>query len=101
MTLAAEFRESAQQSGDRLLSLQTELCEEALLDRYAERVDADEAPGNYAWCSALRQPWPMWLSVTPACCAVTGSSPDCWGQPSASSRSATQMPSEYWMTYSR
>ncbi|KAA9405198.1 urease accessory protein UreF [Haloarcula hispanica] len=48
VTLAAEFRESAQQSGDRLLSLQTELCEEALLDRYAERVDADEAPGNYA-----------------------------------------------------
>jgi len=48
VTLAAEFRESAQQSGDRLLSLQTELREEALLDRYAERVDADEAPGNYA-----------------------------------------------------
>ncbi|WP_336338674.1 urease accessory protein UreF [Haloarcula brevis] len=48
VTLAAEFRESAQQSGDRLLSLQTELREESLLDRYAERVDADEAPGNYA-----------------------------------------------------
>ncbi|RLM90501.1 urease accessory protein UreF [Haloarcula sp. Atlit-7R] len=48
VTLAAEFRESAQQSGDRLLSLQTELCDEAMLDRYAERVDADDAPGNYA-----------------------------------------------------
>ncbi|KOX94016.1 urease accessory protein UreF [Haloarcula rubripromontorii] len=48
VTLAAEFRESAQQSGDRLLSLQTELRESALLDRYAERVDTDDAPGNYA-----------------------------------------------------
>ncbi|KAA9395815.1 urease accessory protein UreF [Haloarcula sp. CBA1130] len=48
VTLAAEFRESAQQSGDRLLSLQTELRDETLLDRYVERVDADEAPGNYA-----------------------------------------------------
>ncbi|AUG49016.1 urease accessory protein UreF [Haloarcula taiwanensis] len=48
VTLAAEFRESAQQSGDRLLSLQTELRDEAMLDRYAERVDADDAPGNYA-----------------------------------------------------
>jgi len=48
VTLAAEFRESAQQSGDRLLSLQTELRDEPLLDRYAERVDADGAPGNYA-----------------------------------------------------
>ncbi|MDT3437919.1 urease accessory UreF family protein [Haloarcula sp. 1CSR25-25] len=48
VTLAAEFRESAQQSGDRLLSLQTDLRDEALLDRYAKRVDAGEAPGNYA-----------------------------------------------------
>jgi len=48
VTLATEFRESAQQSGDRLLSLQTDLRDEALLDRYAERVAADEAPGNYA-----------------------------------------------------
>ena len=48
VTRAAEFRESAQRSGDRLLSLQTELRDDALLDRYAERVDADEAPGNYA-----------------------------------------------------
>ncbi|MGB9951212.1 urease accessory protein UreF [Haloarcula marismortui] len=48
VTLAAEFRESAQQSGDRLLSLQTELRDEAMLDRYVERVDADDAPGNYA-----------------------------------------------------
>lgn len=48
VTLSAEFRESAQQSGDRLLSLQTELRDEALLNRYAERADADEAPANYA-----------------------------------------------------
>ena len=48
VTLAAEFRESARQSGDRLLSLQTDLRDEALLDRYAERVDGDGAPGNYA-----------------------------------------------------
>ncbi|WP_336330134.1 urease accessory protein UreF [Haloarcula sp. CGMCC 1.2071] len=48
VTLAAEFRESAKQSGDRLLSLQTDLRDEALLDRYAERVGDDETPGNYA-----------------------------------------------------
>ena len=48
VTLATEFRESAQQSGDRLLSLQTDLRDEALLDRYAERVGDDETPGNYA-----------------------------------------------------
>ncbi|MDS0223539.1 urease accessory protein UreF [Haloarcula sp. S1AR25-5A] len=48
VTLAAEFRESAQQSGDRLLSLQTDLRDESLLDRYAERVVADGSPGNYA-----------------------------------------------------
>ncbi|WP_226012086.1 urease accessory protein UreF [Halomicrobium salinisoli] len=46
--LAAEFRESARQSGDRLLSLQRELRDEPLLDEYAERVDAGEAPGSYA-----------------------------------------------------
>lgn len=48
VTLAAEFRESAQQSGDRLLSLQTDLRDESLLADYADRVAADESPGNYA-----------------------------------------------------
>ncbi|WP_424000977.1 urease accessory protein UreF [Haloarcula salina] len=48
VTLAAEFRESSQQSGDRLLSLQTELRDDALLTDYADRVAADESPGNYA-----------------------------------------------------
>jgi urease accessory protein len=48
VTLAAEFRESAQQSGDRLLSLQRDLGETALLERYADRVDAGDAPGNFA-----------------------------------------------------
>jgi len=48
VTLAAEFRESARQSGDRLLDLQTELREEDLLTAYAGRVQDGEAPGNYA-----------------------------------------------------
>ncbi|MFC7076040.1 urease accessory protein UreF [Haloarcula halophila] len=48
VTLSAEFRESAQQSGDRLLSLQRELQDEDTLERYAERVAAGDAPGNYA-----------------------------------------------------
>lgn len=48
VTLAAEFRESAQKSGDRLLSLQRELRDDDLFDRYAERVDDGDAPGNYA-----------------------------------------------------
>lgn len=47
VTLAREFRESAEQSGNRLLAIQRELRESDLLDRYAEQVDADEAPGNY------------------------------------------------------
>lgn len=46
VTMAAEFRRSAQQSGDRLLSLQRELHEDKFLDRYADRVN-DDAPGNY------------------------------------------------------
>jgi urease accessory protein len=45
-TLAAEFRESATQTGDRLLSLETELRDDDLLDAYADRVSAD-APGMY------------------------------------------------------
>ncbi|WP_324757353.1 urease accessory protein UreF [Haloarcula montana] len=48
VTLSAEFRESAQQSGDRLLSLQRELQDEDTLERYADRVAAGDAPGNYA-----------------------------------------------------
>lgn len=48
VTLAAEFRESAQQSGDRLLSLQTDLRDDPLLADYADRVAAGESPGNYA-----------------------------------------------------
>lgn len=48
VSLAREFRESAQQSGDRLLSLQTELREDDRLQGYADRVAAGDAPGNYA-----------------------------------------------------
>jgi urease accessory protein len=47
VTLAAEFRTSAERSGARLLSLQRDLRDHDLLDRYATRVDADDAPGNY------------------------------------------------------
>ena len=46
VTLAAEFRESAQQSGNRLLSLQQELRDDELFDQYATRV-TDDVPGNY------------------------------------------------------
>jgi len=48
VTLAAEFRESAEQSGQRLLSLQSDLREDDMLASYAERVDSGETPGNYA-----------------------------------------------------
>jgi len=48
VTLAAEFRQSSQQSGDRLLSLQQDLRSGGELRAYAERVDAGDAPGNYA-----------------------------------------------------
>ena len=47
VTLAAEFRDSAEQSGSRLLSLQRELRDDTLFDRYADRVQAGDAPGNY------------------------------------------------------
>ncbi|MFC6864341.1 urease accessory protein UreF [Halomicroarcula sp. GCM10025817] len=47
VTLAAEFRESARQSGDRLLSLQREIRGDALFESYADRIDAGETPGNY------------------------------------------------------
>jgi urease accessory protein len=46
-TLPAEFRESARESGARLLSLQRELREDPLLDRYAGAVDDGEADGNH------------------------------------------------------
>lgn len=45
-TLAAELRESAVRTGDRLLSLETDLREDTLLTAYAERVPED-APGMY------------------------------------------------------
>jgi len=47
-TLSAEFRESAQQSGRRLLSLQRELRDGAVLAEYGDAVDAGEVPGTYA-----------------------------------------------------
>lgn len=47
VTLAAEFRESAEQSGQRLLSLQRDLRDSSLFDRYGDRVTADDTPGNY------------------------------------------------------
>ncbi|PSP82300.1 urease accessory protein UreF [Halobacteriales archaeon QS_1_68_17] len=46
-TMAAEFRESAEQSGDRLLSLQRELRDDELLDAYAAGVETGAAPGNF------------------------------------------------------
>jgi len=47
-TLPAEFRESAEQSGARLLSLQRDMGVEPLVDRYAEHVGDGDAPGHYA-----------------------------------------------------
>jgi urease accessory protein len=47
VTLAEEFRDSAEQSGNRLLSLQRDLRDNDLFDQYAEQVAACEAPGNY------------------------------------------------------
>jgi urease accessory protein len=47
VTLAAEFRESAEQSGARLLSLHRDLGAAPLVERYAERVEHDDAPGHY------------------------------------------------------
>ncbi|GGJ07835.1 hypothetical protein GCM10008995_17190 [Halobellus salinus] len=48
VTLAAEFRESAEQSGSRLLSLQRDLGTGPLVERYAERVADGDAPGHHA-----------------------------------------------------
>lgn len=47
VTLAAEFRESNERTGERLLALQGSLSDDALLGEYAEAVDAGDAPGNY------------------------------------------------------
>lgn len=48
VTMPAEFRESSTASGRRLLDLVDELLADSLLEAYADRVAADEAPGNYA-----------------------------------------------------
>lgn len=48
VTLAAEFRDSAEQSGARLLTLQRDLHEEPVLDNYADRVNNGDAAGTYA-----------------------------------------------------
>ena len=48
VTLPTEFRESARSGGDRLLSLQRDIREDSLLDRYAGRIDAGDAPGTHA-----------------------------------------------------
>lgn len=48
VTLSAEFRESAQRTGERLLGLQRDLRDDALLDDYAAAVEAEEADANYA-----------------------------------------------------
>lgn len=47
VTLPSEFRESSRKSGGRLLSLQRDLRDAPLLDRYADRID-DDATGNHA-----------------------------------------------------
>lgn len=47
-TLPAEFRESSERTGDRLLTLQRDLRTDDLLDDYGESVGAGDAPGNYA-----------------------------------------------------
>lgn len=46
VTMAAEFRRSSRQSGRRLLTLQRELDDAELLERYADGLD--DASGNYA-----------------------------------------------------
>jgi urease accessory protein len=48
VTMAAEFRESSTASGRRLLELADELLADSLASAYADRVAADETPGNYA-----------------------------------------------------
>ncbi|WP_123537931.1 urease accessory protein UreF [Halosimplex salinum] len=48
VTLPAEFRESAERTGERLLTLQRDLRDDDLLEAYGSTVDAGDAPGNYA-----------------------------------------------------
>lgn len=48
VTLAAEFRDSAEQSGARLLTLQRDLRDDPLLNSYAGQVNNGEAAGSYA-----------------------------------------------------
>ncbi len=48
VTLAAELRTSAQQSGERLLSLQRDLRDEPLLDRFDDQIASGSADGNHA-----------------------------------------------------
>lgn len=53
VTMAAEFRESSTASGQRLLDLADELLDDSLAAAYADRVAADEAPGNYGVMTGL------------------------------------------------
>lgn len=46
-TTPAEFRASSERTGGRLLALQTDLNDDAVVTEYANQVDAG-APGNYA-----------------------------------------------------
>jgi urease accessory protein len=46
--LPAEFRESSTRTGSQLCSLVAETEDDSLLSAYDERIDAGEAPGNYA-----------------------------------------------------
>lgn len=48
VTLAAEFRESSERTGERLLALQSDLREDPVLAAYADRVADGAAPGNHA-----------------------------------------------------
>lgn len=48
VTLAREFRDSSTRSGDRLLTLHTDLLDDEGLSRYATRVQTGDAPGHYA-----------------------------------------------------
>lgn len=47
-TLAREFRESSERTGERLLALQSDLREDPVLAAYADRVADGAAPGNHA-----------------------------------------------------
>jgi urease accessory protein len=47
VTLAAEFRESSERAGQRLLSLQRDLRDDDFLEAYAARLADDAVPGTY------------------------------------------------------